>query len=215
MQRLHEWKQRIQRLSVSSNTSGSSPRNRPHDRQQGSGTSPRETKPLTVDTSSSPASQFVQFNQNQDSRNRQEPNWKQTSPVRYGSHDHLLSQNQYGSQDRFSLPGRYGSQQLNDSLAQNPAHNGSTPPGGYHQNLDGLSPAPERPPLPAAYREQIAMDLASTKTPVSKQDMLLGVAGSLERQSEPLYFQFPQSPPLSESKVSVGETVTNDDRARH
>ena len=50
---------------------------------------------------------------------------------------------------------------------------------------------PGRPPLPAAYREQIVKELAETRTPATRKDLLSAVDLMHQRKDEPLFFQYP------------------------
>ena len=61
-------------------------------------------------------------------------------------------------------------------------------------DLSPGSPKPQRPPLPAAYRQQIAHELAETKTPKTKEFMLTAAEMEQKRRSDPHYFQYPESP---------------------
>lgn len=53
-------------------------------------------------------------------------------------------------------------------------------------------PSEENPPIPAAYRQQYVEQLADTRTPHTRQDMLVSSEITMERSSEPLYFRYPE-----------------------
>lgn len=63
--------------------------------------------------------------------------------------------------------------------------------------------SPPRPPVPAVLRDLYIDDIAETKTPHSRQDILLAKEISQKRLNEPIYFQFPESPPKQVRLYSV------------
>lgn len=76
---------------------------------------------------------------------------------------------------------------------QSPSHENEAPL--LTSSRDELS-APERPPLPVAYREQFVQDLAEAKTPRTKEEMLQSEEYSKWRHGQEKFFQYPESPPL-------------------
>ncbi|XP_013390125.1 uncharacterized protein LOC106158612 isoform X4 [Lingula anatina] len=54
------------------------------------------------------------------------------------------------------------------------------------------SPAPVRPPYPAAYRDKLVEDAAAKKTPTTAQNMLESSQNSMRHVNEPHFFQYPQ-----------------------
>ncbi len=53
--------------------------------------------------------------------------------------------------------------------------------------------APQRPPLPAAYRNQYAHELADVRTPHTRQDILVAAEMEAQKVHDPLFFQYPEA----------------------
>ncbi|XP_070199352.1 uncharacterized protein [Littorina saxatilis] len=75
------------------------------------------------------------------------------------------------------------------------------------------SPGPERPPYPAAVRDQIVRDLADTRSPATAEKLIAAHELNKERMQQSAFFQYP-TPPRDGTASRLDESRTSDPAKR-